>query len=531
MHPRLPYARRAAGSGLASLLNHRETTEMKNMRDFIHRLRPLLSGALLIGLVGAPDNTAAELQTPWEGQRYVVVPPSAPAPRPAGAPVQATRNRASTKGQRLADSGTVMPVSSTESRAPDGQPASLSYAEAIQMALTTSSHFKNTKLDVEIVKLGEKDSWYRLFPKLNMVASYDTPLNNPNSATGVTPYTTVSFSTGAYDPIAAYIGHDASKVATRLAELIHLQTIQSMMEQIGVMYINLSTQGKIIACRQELRELAQKGQTLAAQRAQNGSYSPLDHRLADLKGSVSQMELDLDKNQHSREMARLKGLLGIGPENKAAFRTESLAEIIGDQPTLTLPNFAEVERRNVDFKIMKLREKLQTYNVRLAQAEHLPKFSIGLRTPDPTATKETNAPYYATFSASLPLWSWGETMRNVERAELTGQKISVINTIQTNQAREAWTGISQDLHLLRERLAIATTTRELRELEAKRELIKSQVGNAPYEALLVAQTSALQAKMVEIKAQEDYAKARLRLRIQSGELLDQYVKVSNGAME
>lgn len=530
MHARLPYARRAAGPGLVSLLKHRETTEMKDMRHLINCLRSMLSGVLLVGLVVAPGNTAAELQTQWGEHRYIVAPPSASAQRSAEAPAVAMRDRADTRGQRGADSGAVMPVGSADSRVPGEQPPPLSYAEAIQMALTTAPQFKNTKLDVEIVKLGEKDAWYRLFPKLSMVASYDTPLSNPNSATGVTPYTTVSFSTGAYDPIAAYIGHDASKVATKLAELIHLQAIQSMMEQVGAMYINLSTQGKIIACRQELRELALKGQTIAAQHAQKGSYSPLDKSLADLKGSVSQMELDLDKNQHSLEMARLKGFLGIGPENKVVFSTNSLAEIIGDQPTLTLPSFAEVERRNVEFKIMKLREKLQTYNVRLAQAEHLPKFSIGLRTPDPTATRENNAPYYATFSASLPLWSWGETTRNVERAELTGQKISVINAIQTNQAREAWTATSQDLHLLRERLAIATTTREIRELEGKREFIKSH-GNAPYEALLAAQTSTLQAKMVEIKAQEDYAKARLRLRIQSGELLNQYVKVFDGAME
>lgn len=502
------------------------------MTVFLKQIRLLLSGVLLAGILVAPGTTVAEPPYQTFEQRFPVTPPPPQPVKITTKAIESTpRERAVVKVQTVASSENDPPIKSAKVPESTEQEPRLGYAEAIQMALTAAPQFKATKLDVEIVKLGEKDAWYRLFPKLNMSASYDTPLKNSDSGSGVKPYTTVSFSTGAYDPIAAYIGHDASKVATQLAESMHLQTIQAMMEHIGLSYISLGSQEKLISCRKALRELARRGQEFAAQRAEKGSFSPLDQRLADLKSTVSQMELEHDKNQLTMEMIRLKGLLGIEPERKVVFNTTSLSDIVGDQGTLALPSFSEVEQRNVDFKIMKLREKLQTYNVRLAQAEHLPKFSFGLRTPDPTAVKENDSPYYLTFSASIPIWSWGETTRNVERAELTGQKIAVTNAIQIRQAKEAWLTTNRDLNLLRGRLTIATTTRELRELEAKRESIKHKAGNASFDSLLTAQTAAIHAKMAEVKAHDDYSKARLKLRIQSGELLNQHVRVDHAPVE
>lgn len=501
------------------------------MSVFPKRVQLALSGALLAGLLIAPGTTVAERQSQAIEHRFPVTPPAPIVKKLPTVEISAPHERAAAKVQIVAISeknSTANPATAPE---PAEQGPRIGYAEAVQMALAAAPQFKATKLDVEIVKLGEKDAWYRLFPKLNLVASYDTPLKNSDSSSGVKPYTTVSFSTGSYDPIAAYIGHDASKVATQLAKGMHLQTIQAMLEQVGLTYIALGSQEKLITCRRALRELARRGQEFVAQRVEKGSLSPLDQRLADLKSSVSQMELEHEKNQLTMEMVRLKGLLGIEPERRVAFDTVSLSDIIGDQPTLGLPSFSEVEQRNVDFKIMKLREKLQTYNVRLAQAEHLPKFSFGLRTPDPTAVKGNDSPYYLTFSASVPVWSWGETTRNVERAELTGQKIAVTNSMQIRQAQDAWLTTGRDLNLLRERLTIATTTRELRELEAKRESIRHKAGNTPFETLLNAQANAIHARMVEVKADDDYAKARLKLRVQSGELLNQHVRVAYGTVE
>jgi len=507
---------------------------MKHKRKEFFYVRSTLCGVLLAGIIVAPTLNAAESQSQiWE-QRYMVKPPPPAVTKPANnAPVVTTpKSIKQAQGTpKPAAAGKPKHVEASAAPAPAQTQPGLSFSEAINQALITSPQFKATQLDVEISKLGEKDAWYKMLPKLNMVASYDTPLNSNQNGEKANSYTNLSFSTGSYDPIAAYIGHDASKVATKLAEMMHIQAIQVFIEKVGISYIKLNFQEKTIQCRKELRELSRKNQEFAAERTAKGSLSPLDQRLADLKGSVAQMELEYDKNIRTQETIHLKRLLGIAPEFNTNFATASLNDVIGDQPTMTLPKFTDVERRNIEFKIMRLKEKLQIYNVRLAQAEHLPKFSLGLRTPDPTATKNSSSPYYATFSATLPIWSWGETVRGVERAELKGQRISAENALQTDVARELWATTGLDLAQLQQRATIATATRELRAMEAKRKVISYQAGNAPHDALFEAQITAIQAKLAELKAQEDYAMARLKLRVQSGELLNQLVKVPNGPME
>lgn len=415
------------------------------------------------------------------------------------------------------------------------QPATeepLDYASAVRQVVTASPELKATQLDVEVSKLGEKDSWYRLFPKLNMAASYDTPLSNYESGAKAQSYVNVNFSTGSYDPVAAYIGHDASKVAIKLAEMTHLLAIQTIMEKIGLSYISLNSQEKLVACRQEIHELNRQLVSFASQRADKGSVSPLDMRLVELRAAVSQKELEHTNNLRMQEIIRLKRMLGMQEERKVSLNTErSLQQIAGEQSVYAIPNFSQVERNNLEFKIMKLREKLQSYNIRLAQADHLPKFNIGLRTPDPTATKDNSAPYYLTFSASVPLWYWGETVRSVERAELNARRLSTTNTQQMNIVRDNWTVVGMDLGLLREQLAIAATTRELRELEAKRASISNQNGNTPYQVMIETRIAAVHAKMAEIKAQEDYAVARLKIRVQSGELFNEHIRVGHAAVE
>ncbi len=509
---------------------------VKAQGTMTHGARALLCWLLLAGLAFAPAVTAAESQRAAVEQRYAVVPPpsSPPAQTPAATPVAPAPRPAASVMSAEQKAKEPSPSSQEWRPAPvlPEQDPAMTFADAIRAALLEAPQFKNTQLDVEVSKLGEKDAWYKLFPKLNMTASYDKPLSSTQDGQTTKSYMNLSFNTGSYDPISAYIGYDASKLAITLAELMHLLAVQSLMEQVGTEYIKLDSQEKYILCRQEMSELTQKARTYAAQRAAQGALSTLDQRLVELKNSVAQMELRHNTNLRTQETIRLKRLLGIPDEKKVAFDTaHSLPQVVGDQASPALPSFTEVEQRNVEFKIMKVKEKLQNFNVRLSQAEHLPKFNLGLRTPDPTATRDSAAPYYMTFSASVPIWSWGETMRRTERAEMDKQKLIGANAIQTKTAKEAWTLAGMDLDLLRERVVLATTTRELRELEAQRKAISHQAGNATYESMLDAKATAIDAKMLEIKAQEEYALARLKLRVQSGVLLQEYVRVSNGNLE
>lgn len=507
---------------------------------------------LLAALVIASTVLGAEPQS-WS-VRFPVVPPQPLSLKPSSsqtsAPVPQTLVAANTlvaqaqtapaqpalaHTQAKAEPPTPAPKQSTAtvSEPAPAQEPPLSFVEAIQMALTTSPQFKATQLDIEIVKLDEKDSWYRLFPKLNMNVSYDRPMGSYKSGLKANSYLNIGLNSGAYDPIAAYIGHDASKVAFDLAEIMHALAIQSFMETVGTSFIKLNSQQKYIECRKELLELSLKLGEYAAQRADKGSLSPLDKRLVDLKGTVARMELEHNTKLRMQEILRLKRLLGIGEALKVEFDVhDSLPQVVGKEASLTMAGFAQVEQRNLSFKAMKLKEKLVTYKVRLAQAEHLPRFNIGVRTPDPTATKDVDTPpYYLTFSATMPLWSWGETLRNTERQELGVQKIAAEHKLKVNEARETWDSAGLSIGLLREQVVIVSTTRELRELEAKRKDIGQQAGNVPYETLIEAKREAVNARMAEIKAQEEYDLARLKIRTQSGDLFNEHMRIRHARMD
>lgn len=509
-------------------------------------MRTLACWLLLAGLAVAPSVTAAESQRMAVEHRYLVAPPpptanapgEAPSSAPATLPTLPPPAPATDKARSTHPAGAPQAAGQVQLlRAPRQEPQppaapGLEYAEAIRMALSVAPQFRSSQLDIELAKLNEKDTWYRLFPKLNLTASYDKPLSNYSNGVEAKSYLTISFATNQYDPIGAYIGHDASKVAIKMAEMMHLLAIQRFMEQMGQSYVMLTSYEQQAACKADILRLCQELVNNMAQRKQNGSLSSLDLRLAELKRDIAQKDLEHSERQHKQESTKLKRSIGLDPVQKADFDLKaSQQQILGKGQPYAQPDFSRVEQDNLEIRILRLKEKLQSYNVRLAQAEHLPKFNIGLRTPDPTATKDTTAPYYATFGASMPLWSWGEIERGVERAEAKGKQAQTANALQLQEMRNGWEAAGTDIEQLRDRVSLAATTLELRELEAKRKAIIHRTGSVEFEDMNEAQTAAVRAKLALIKAQEEYSLARLKLRAQSGELFKENIRVGHEPMD
>lgn len=410
--------------------------------------------------------------------------------------------------------------------------APLNYVDSIQLAMATSPQLKTSQIGIEVSKLGEKDTWYKLFPKLSMTASYITPLTQYADGRKADSYVSLNFNSGSYDPLVAYLSLDASKLAVKLAKLSHMLAVQTMMEKVGLAYITVNSLEQRAACLQEICEQLQKLELYAAQRVEKGSLSPLDLRIAGMKSSVARMELEHNRILNTQELIRLKRLLGFPEERKVTLAiADSLPQIIGDQAIYIPPGFSQVEERNLEIKMLKTKEKLEGYSVRQAMADHLPKLSLGLNTPDPTATKDKASPYYAVVQANVPLWAWGETSRNVQRASLNNQKLAIANSILINAGRDAWDTARLDLGVLQEKLRMANASRELRDLESKRKAIGYQVGNLSYESLVEANIAAIMAKIDVISAEEQLHTARLKVRVQSGELLHQHIRTGDEDLE
>lgn len=407
------------------------------------------------------------------------------------------------------------------------------FPEAVRLALTRSDSLRSTQLDIESVKLSEKDAWYRLFPKLILLANYDVPLTSGHDSAGRSykSTTSVSFSTGNYDPISAYIGHDASKLAVKLAEVRHIIAIQREMAQIAQAFIALRASDEIIDCRRKMAAEMEALQKYVVQRFNGGSLTTLEYKAAHQRANLARLELTRAERQQALLRMNLKRMLGVAESEALRFDTAKLDEVLAVEAGTGSGSPEETLRRQPELRAHALLEQLQVYNIRLAQAEHIPKFSFGLSTPDPMSNQGGSLPYYATMQASVPLWSWGETMRGVERAELKLQGLKAEGRALLAKTRQAIGDLRLEADTAEEAANIAAAKTEVQKLEVLRKEISHGAGNAPYDALNAAREAALKSALEEVLARQARDTARLNLKTATGQLLYEHIQVNYGELE
>lgn len=434
-------------------------------------------------------------------------------------------------GALAADSTIVL---KSQGSAPVDLSAPLFFSDTVKLAMARTESLRMTQIDIEVGKKTEQDMWYKLFPKLNLIANYDVPVTQgSDSGSDPKPSLNISFSTGSYDPIAAYIGHDASRISVKIAEMLHIVALQKVLENIGLSFINQKSLNDVIACRRSqvsaLESLAQFVET----KVSGGSLSRLELKAAQQRLALARLELSQAEKQLVLERRNLKRLLGLGDLDNAVFDVDgSQAQLYAglDKPeTLAAEN---VLKKNLEMRVQALREKLQVYSIRLAQAEHLPKFSFGARTPDPLSNNNSsNPPYYFSMQAVVPIWAWGETVRGVDKAELNMQKLTIAGKVQANKLQEAL----DDLRLAKDRtaemVAIAAAKTEIQKLELVRKEIGYNTNGTSLDAVITARETAILAALDEIKARSAYDQARLNLRVVSGSLISDFVRVDYGELE
>ncbi len=431
---------------------------------------------------------------------------------------------------RAADTTIVL---KTVGSAPVDMNAPLGFAEAVKVALARSEALRSTQIDIEVGKLAEKDAWYRMFPKLVLVANYDVPIIQDNkNGTSYKSSINISFSTGAYDPISAYIGHDASKVSVKLSEVLHVIAIEEMLEKIGYAFIDINTAEENIACRRNLVAELESLEKYAAQKLNAGSISPLEHKMVQQRLALARLELLKAIRRQALARRNLKQLIGLDDQDNAVFNTGSAIKDFTSEADLQQALQPEaLLKHNLKLQAQALQEKLQSFNIRLAQAEHIPKISFGFRTPDPMSNQGGNLPYYAGMQASVPIWSWGETMRGVERAELKLQGAKLQGKLLYKKIQQGVDELRLVMETSAEAASIAKNKAELQRLEALRKEIGYNANSVSYDALVTAREAALYGQLEAIKAQQALTEARLNLQVVTGRLISEYVQVNYGELE
>lgn len=421
----------------------------------------------------------------------------------------------------------------TMGSAPVDLAAPLNFMDTVKIALARSDSLRSTELNIKSSKLTEKDVWYRLFPKLNLSAVYNIPvIQNKDDGTVYKESVSISFNTGAYDPIVAYLGHDASKAAIKLAELLHIIAIEEVMEKISLAFIDINTAESSIACRKELVAELESLKRYTSKKLNAGTVSSLDCKVVEQRLALAQLELRKTVRGQTLTRRELKRLIGLNDADNVVFNTanttEELTNGASDQGSLHPESLL---KNNLKLKAQVLKEKLESYNYRLAQADHIPKFSFGFTTPDPMSNQQGNLPYYATIQASVPIWAWGETMRNVERTELKYQDTKIKGKLLLMKVQQSADDLRMAMESSEETAAILKTMAELQKLEALRKEIGYNANSVPYEALITARESAIRGRLDEIKAQQTLDQMRLKLNIATGRLISEHFRVNYGELE
>ncbi|HWR04157.1 MAG TPA: TolC family protein [Humidesulfovibrio sp.] len=420
----------------------------------------------------------------------------------------------------------------TTVRGAAGQPMDLktemTYADVLNYSLTRLEQLKSTQFDIETAKITEKDVFYKMFPKIVLAATYSFPLQSTKNNQS---YMSMGLNSGNYDPIAAYYGRDAAKLAVNGAKMLHVLTVQRFMEILGLAFVNMQALDETIACQKEFIALANEGVEYTTQLMEQGSASLLDLRIAKQRKDMAELELNKTVMKKQAGLAKFKRQLGINELQKVTFDFPlSMQQLLGFNEPLPVDTTAIVER-SLAYRLLGIKEQLQRFNIQLAQSEHIPKLGLGVVAPDPLATQKTSNSYYLSVSANVPVWSWGETARNVERAELSSKKTASSNRVEINKMYDDWDELIVSYRDLKERYAIATTQAEIRNLEMQRAEISYKSGSKPLQTLLEARLARLIAQLEAITARNNYYEARVKVRSLSGELLQELIKVEYGDVE
>jgi outer membrane protein TolC len=421
----------------------------------------------------------------------------------------------------------------TMGSAPVDMAAPLSFMDSVKIALARSEALRSSQITVESAKLSDKDVWYRLFPKLNLSVIYNVPiLKESKTATTYKESIALGFNTGPYDPLVAFLSQDASKSAIKLAEVGHVIAIEEMMGKIALGYIRIHSIDDEIICRKELVAELQSLERYTAKQLEAGTIATLDHKMARQKLLLAQLELERAIRKQNLVRREIKRLIGLNVQDNVTFETDNSSReltTLSDIEKNTQPEaFA---KNNLQLQAQALKVKLESYNIWLAWADHIPKFSFGFTTPDPMSNQGGNLPYYVTLGATIPIWSWGETSRGVEKAQLRARNEKLNEKLLLHKIEQSVDDLRTLIETAEESVAILATTSELEKLSALRKEIAFNSGNATYEALITARTEAIAKRMDTVKAQFELEEARVKLKILTGALVSDYLQVKYGEFE
>lgn len=470
--------------------------------------------------------------------RVVETPKPAPAATPSQADSSASRSpeapRAAPQSPPPLSSPTPPPLDTTLPPPDPNSGAPLTLSDCVRLAAERSPYLKGPALEVEIRKLDEKDAWYKLFPNLNFLLTSDRFVSGQETKyrkKGDT-YNSLGLSSGSYNPIAAWVQHDAQKDVTRLARMGQTLALQELILQLANAFVALDNLDRQIAVRREMIDLAEKGLVYAT-RLENVQTSQIDIKIARQRLSMAHAEYEYLLAARTQAVLGLKDLIGLPAYERVTldvgqFRDQELPRYKADGYDLDY-----AMRNSLRMRMQEVRTALAAADVKAQWVKFMPTFNFMLRKPDQvnTGSNINDNLYYLTTYVSFPIWQWGESLRAVDKAKLRQQGTDTNNEIDRLKFSSSWA--MQKMQVLQQRTLMRLSEDEsaLAGLSLQKALTEYNAGKITYKQLLDANLGLLMAQMKANDLLKNYQSALLQLVSDTGDLLKRFVDIEGGVDE
>jgi hypothetical protein len=421
--------------------------------------------------------------------------------------------------------GRCRPVQGAESRQaaqtlPPG--TTLTFDEAVKIAITQCPYFTKSSLDIDIRRMDESDSRYGMVPPLTFRTYYY--VTRPTGVGTGKPYS-LYFSMDPYNPLGAYYTLQAQKLVTHVAVLTHLKLISKGLERLGGFYLELDTLNRLATVQKDIVQLTRENLAYIENRLSVGTASSLEVTMARQQLELAKGEQEVIALSLKRNFTGLKSFLGMRsiPDSTINDR-DSRRQVLGnfDPATITLE---QTKNRSYDLKSFNLHKQLQSYNVRLAIAKVFPSILFNTQTPDPLSVT-TGSGLYVGLGLEIPVWDGFKRIRNVSRQKAMLRQIGAQKTERENSLENKWLEDLGDIQEKSVAMKNAQALENLARLKARQNEVRYQSGG-DLTVVLDSRREVLSFKKETLRKSLDYDMAVLKLRELSGDLGNSYVDANS----
>lgn len=397
----------------------------------------------------------------------------------------------------------------------------LAFRDSVGLALSNSPYFVPTGMEIKVARMDVWDKRMDLLPDFFINTTYR--VNNPDDRNSQ-PFQ-MQFSFGQYDPLQAYFSIGAYKLLVQRAVLEHLEVIDKGLHSLAQIYLGLDVWNRASLIHDEIIETARQQKAFATQRYNSGYGSTLDVMQADrhLEQVVNQKR----KNEasHIRAQERLKAFLGVQPAHVLHLNLDqAVKQVLGDFNPQTV-TFESMRRNSPKLRIKEVEAQLQRYQLRMAYAKYMPKYSFGVGRE--YSTQDNKDVYIATVGLTIPVWDWGERWRGIAREKERSQQVAAERRIKTMDLNQEFDEAKAKCLDLSEDMKLASSSAEIARVERQRAEIMYRSGSIEFPDFNKVVEKDLEMRLAVLSKEFEYDQAVLKLRHISGDLYTTYVDVAD----